>query len=1016
MKIITILHLSDIHIRFGTDPILGIAKKIAVATFEYARDARAIILVISGDVAFSGAKEQYELADTFLNQIKSELVNELQCSVDIIIAPGNHDCDFNSSTATRDILVEQLTGAKPSRVDDSVIDSCLVVQSEFEKFRERNETLKPNGIDKLWREYQIEIDGKTLIFDVLNVPWVSSLSETGRLYYPIDRYNQRDWAIADLRVVVFHHPLNWYAQTTYRAFRTFVRRIANIVMTGHEHQGTVGINEDTESGESVYVEGCVLQDADKLTNSSFFIMRLELEGEQYSSTRLAWDGKQYAAVEDGSWSSYRDLPAKRDGTYSLRDSFLEVLDDTGAYFWRGSRDIALSDIYIYPDLVKIKLQEDREVRISAHKLLKPTMIAGGVVISGDEKSGRSSLLYRMYRHYHERGYLPVLLNGKRLRKLTGDAVDTAIREAVSEQYGPARIEAFMQMPRTQKLLLLDNFDDCDSVIQSHGHAVLRVLDTRFAQYVITVGEGFEIRELTEGDDDKQFSKIEHYKLQPFGYVLRAKLIEKWFRLPDGELRDATDMAAACDRAEKIMNAAMARGIIPSVPLYLLTLLQSIEGGHSGEFRESALGHYYHFLMTEALQRQKVRPDKLTEIFQYCTHLAWFFHSCDADELDEHELRRFNESFCRDWHTVEFRERIELLTAARILRRRDERYSFRYPYVYYYFKGQYLSENLSSVHIREHIARCCRHLYVRDYANTVLFLVHHTNDDYVLECIAEALRGLFKERAPITFIGDTGPIKSLIESAPRLLYSGGKPEEHRIARNQTRDEFERNDPLLPDEQSGALSLGCQLIMMSKTVQILGQVLKNQYSRIPRKRKGELLAELFNAPLRAVADLVAYCEASPDVLINAIDSALKQRAKVTDENKRREIARKVVAMLVEVITFGLVMQAVVAVSSDDLREEIQEAAQSSNSLAYRLIDLAAELDSPKSLPRRKIKQLHRDVAHEIVPARLLRLAILERLYMFRTSESDMLWLNSEMHLEMSVQRAVNQRKRGRRLKQS
>lgn len=1014
MKNITILHLSDIHIKSASDPILTVAKKIATAAYEYARDARLLFIVISGDIAFSGAKGQYDLAAAFLKEIKANLEVELKCNVEFIVAPGNHDCNFNSSNGTRNILVELLANQNPPQVDDSIIESCLIVQSEFEEFREQIESVKPSGVDRLWSEYQYNVDGTEVIFDVLNISWISQLNENKSLYFPIHRYSRREWRTADLRLLVFHHPLNWYAQAMYQPFRSFVRRMGNIVMTGHEHQGNVGINDDTESGKSAYLEGCVLQNEGTISDSCFYIVCIDLDGKQYKAVRVAWNGNLYAKVDDGSWSSYRDLPAKENGLYSLQESFLDVLEDTGAYFWRGSRDIALSDIYVYPDLSAQNFQDEREARISAQTLLQPKAIVGGVIISGDEKSGRSSLLHQLFRSYHQRGYFPVLIDARRLKNLAGDAIDEAIRSAVSEQYGPARVESFQQQPRSAKLLLVDNFDDSHVAIRSRSSALLKILETRFAQYVITVGEGFEIRELTEGDADGKPIKVRQYKLQPFGYVLRAKLIEKWFRLPGGDLRDATEMAGLCDRAEKIMNSAMARGVIPSVPLYLLTLLQSIEGGHSGEFRESALGHYYQFLMSEALQKKKVKPDRLTEIFQYCTQLAWFFHLSKADELDQSDLRKFNESFCREWHTVDFRERLDLLTAARILTSRDERYSFRYPYVYYYFKGQYLSDNLSSVQIREYISRCCSHLYVKDYANTVLFLVHHTNDDYVLQSIAEALRGLFRERAPITFIGDTGPIRNLIESAPKLLYSGGKPEEHRIERSRVRDELEKEEPLLLDEQAGGLSLGCQLTMMSKTVQILGQVLKNQYSRIPRKRKGELLRDLFDAPLRAVADLVAYCETSPDVLINEIDQELRRRSKVSDDDKRRKIAKRVVAMVIEMCTWGLVMHAVEAVSSDDLKEDIHEAAQKNNSLAYRLIELAIELDSPKALPRRKIKELNRDVGQELVPSRLLRLAVLQRLYMFRTTENDMLWLNGELDFDMSVQRRMNEKRASRRLK--
>src|SRR5690606_20373584 len=113
-------------------------------------------------------------------------------------------------------------------------------------------------------------------------------------------------------------------------------------------------------------------------------------------------------------------------------------------------------------------------------------------------------------------------------------------------------------------------------------------------------------------------------------------------------------------------------------------------------------------------------------------------------------------------------------------------------------------------------------------NTVLFLAHHSSDDFVLKSIADALHNLFKGSDPVKFDGDTKAIDKLIENAPKLTYSGGKPQEHRVRRNQLQDEFDDgHDGLLDsEEETEELSLIAQMTMLFKTTEILGQVLKNQ----------------------------------------------------------------------------------------------------------------------------------------------------------------------------------------------
>lgn len=168
---------------------------------------------------------------------------------------------------------------------------------------------------------------------------------------------------------------------------------------------------------------------------------------------------------------------------------------------------------------------------------------------------------------------------------------------------------------------------------------------------------FEMGEILSSDQSQTLS-LDHYKLQPFGYSLRSKLIEKWFSLGNDGSIDESTFISRCDEAERLMNSAMTKTVTPSLPLYLLTLLQSIESGQSGDFKESALGYYYQYLLTESLQSNGVRKDKLTEHFQYIGHLAWEFHSRGAKEVSESDLLTFNTKFSATWHTVNFTEALK----------------------------------------------------------------------------------------------------------------------------------------------------------------------------------------------------------------------------------------------------------------------------------------------------------------------------------------------------------------------
>lgn len=848
----------------------------------------------------------------------------------------------------------------------------------------------------------------------MNIAWCSKIKEEpGKLYFPIDHYGNKQNSDTDVRIVILHHPLNWFSQSIYRRFREFVRKLANIVVTGHEHIGNVGIINDAESDESAFVEGCVLQDGENPSNSAFNIIVLDLDNGKFASTRYTWEGDKYAASIEGSWSDYRDLPQKRKiSTFPLLPSFQDKLTDPGAFFKHpGGVNITLSDIYVYPDLLKVHngvSTEKKRNYISSRQLLSPPMTADGVLIEGDEKTGGTSLLYQLFNNYHGQGFVPLLLNGKDFRKTTALEMDNCIKHAFQAQYGKELQTRFEQTPLSQKILLLDDFDDGPMRAADARAEILCMLRKRFGHLVITVSEMFEVREILDDNSSAELLSLEHYKLQTFNYTLRSKLIERWYSLGKDGSMDEAKFIARCDQAEKLMDAVMTKMVIPSLPLYLLTLLQSLEAGRAGEFKESALGHYYQFLLTEAFQSSGVKPDKLTEVFQYSAQLSWEYHCRNKQELTEIELRDFNTRFCKEWHTVDFLARIEELVNAKVLRRVGEDYSFRYPYIYYYLKGKCLSDKLLDLDIRAYIGHCCKHLYVRDYANTILFLAHHTNDEYVINTISESLRGQFRSCIPVAFDGtDTTNVQKLISAIPKLIYDKAPPSEHRKKRNEHRDRLnDVTDGLAEcEEQAEQLSLIAQITILSKTTEILGQVLKNQYSKINRNRKADLLEELFNGPLRAIRSFYDIFEKDSNGFVAEIEAAIKRKGNIENADDRKAFAQKLVAGIIQIVTFSFIMRAVQGASSDSLMEDVNNIVKRNGTLAFKLIELGIILDSPKQLPRAQIKQLHKEAEKDAVAARLLNILVLNRLYMFKTIEQDMQWINAELRIDLGVQHSIS-----------
>ena len=128
---ITILHLSDIHFRGSEDVIVKRAQQIAASSFSSARLSDACFIIVTGDIAFSGGSDQYVVANSFLSEIKTLILNEGCKFIEVLLVPGNHDCVLKPEIKSRSLLISSVIENPENAEDDSVVDSCVAAQDNY---------------------------------------------------------------------------------------------------------------------------------------------------------------------------------------------------------------------------------------------------------------------------------------------------------------------------------------------------------------------------------------------------------------------------------------------------------------------------------------------------------------------------------------------------------------------------------------------------------------------------------------------------------------------------------------------------------------------------------------------------------------------------------------------------------------------------------------------------------------------------------------------------------------------
>ncbi|MET0116502.1 MAG: metallophosphoesterase [Sedimenticola sp.] len=176
---LAILHISDIHIRGMSDKVISQASTIASGFYDYARNSDCCLIVITGDIAFSGHKEEYQAALELIINIKGLIEAEIDGrEVDIILTPGNHDCTLKPENAARTTIVDQVISNNNLATNNDIVNHCTAAQKEFFEFRNCVTTAEPISDHKLWTEYELNICGHTIRISSVNASWMSRIPES----------------------------------------------------------------------------------------------------------------------------------------------------------------------------------------------------------------------------------------------------------------------------------------------------------------------------------------------------------------------------------------------------------------------------------------------------------------------------------------------------------------------------------------------------------------------------------------------------------------------------------------------------------------------------------------------------------------------------------------------------------------------------------------------------------------------------------------------------------------------
>ncbi|HRE09979.1 MAG TPA: metallophosphoesterase, partial [Ignavibacteria bacterium] len=1119
-----ILHLSDLHVTnqdISQDIVLtSLQKKIK----ELSKNNKFDLLIITGDIVYSGKKTEYEKAYAFIRSILDDCSLEVE---KILFVPGNHDIDRDK--IKREHLKWWYSFENEQEVTDTLYskDSFPII---IEKSKNYLEFIKRfNATDNIsygkFGEYVYDLPIKNKSWKIKIIGINSSIfcgydgDDKQKLAIGIEQVSNCEAQINpdnDILITCIHHPKSCYHPCDKTSFN-ILKRISDIILSGHLHEVENSAYRDGTTGDTILISAgasyekretenafdIIDLDLEKLKGSVQFFKYLphqniwienkeinhqtegifafeltkklntraiekvnsndkeikffkykaiiELPYDEFDREKLKYiltnlqndhDVKiEFSKITEGSIhlffntnkklenleifkTSEKFINAKVTIQYieqsngpikpeidksilnwdtKLKKEFLRDIKNPGASFTHRNVDyIFLSDLYIDPNLEALRTNEkgvDKFIKWESSKevLKKSINDKHKIVIYGTENSGKTTLLKWWFMEYYEKGNIPILINGAKLKEISLNKLTKIINDEFISQYD--NISDINLYDKNRVVLLIDDFHKVKFSNPKFKNNLLLNLNKLFDNIIITGNDILQLETYRSksGISHNILSEYDRYRLLEFGPKQRYNLIEKWNNIGNN-VNDENELIRLNKESESRIETIIGRNFVPAFPVYLLTILQTSEISNIQNPEYNLHGFYYERLISDALNKAIRNKSDISFYYNFLTEYSYYLFESkirlNANTLND--FIGFYDNYCKEYNIqIKFNIIKEVFNNSLLVKINDNDIRISYKYVYYFFVARYLSNNIAHEKIKHIVKLLSERIYRDEYASIIMFLTHLSKDQYILNQLLENSKNLFNEYEPAKLEKDINFINEMINILPvqvyepidiKLIKEEELKEEEDIEIQER--EFGKNEQFIEydiDEDISTLDIVSKLVKSIKTIELIGQVTKKYWGELKSKQKYDLAIETYNLGLRSLKFYFSLLSKDPQILIDYLKFIYRKKHKsltVTKEEIDRA-SRDYLFGLCVTSSFGIIKRITGAIGYEKLTGTFQEIIENNPFNSYKLIDTSIKLEHNKLFPWDEIKSIKEKNQNNFLVNILLKTFAIDYLYLFHTS---------------------------------
>lgn len=1002
-----IVHLSDIHYKVNSEisfiPFYeAIKHKIS--------SNNNVVTVISGDIAFSGKSEEYERFHEEYTKLKNKILSENdQKQIDLILAPGNHDCNFDRNNDSRNMIVEsvKMNGYK-SVSDDSILNLCTSIQYDFFDYLKNNSAIDiKDNFNRICWQKTIEADSCSVIFTIYNTAWLSTYKEdAGSLYFPTDMIHgvHGDNRLHSYKIGIYHHPDNWISpkhdEQNHREFRNQVTRYNSLILNGHEHQEHLEQYNDLSNGHDCHIHagGAFFQNG---KYEKFSTIELLSEG-KLDVEKYAYDNEKKIYTSSKIITDNLTKLSKINHNYELIPSYKEYLNDTEVYISNSDQiKLTLKDLFTYPRIENI----ESEKIVDSEKILKDKN-TNNVVLFGSDQSGKTSILKTLYQYWYYHGCTPILIDTCNITNLN---VRQLLKNNYRKQYNEHKtsFDQYLSLEYDKKIILVDNFHFLKSTLNKD--AILKELKS-FSNRIILVCDDISALEETSlgSEENKVFEK---YSILPFGHINRDTLIEKWLSKLN---LTHEEIFSRKKQVHSQLNDILGSNLVPAYPLFILTVLQSLDATTPLKAEITSYGHCYQALIYLSFAKNGLKEDEFEVVDNFLSYVSNSMYELDERYLSKDRLNDLYVTFGEKFITThEFSDLIRILIDSKIIIEDSVgNLAFKYIYIYYYYTAKYFSKY--KLQEKGFIEKLCENIEKKENSFIILFITHHSPNPKVIEEIIYSSMDQFTDLDPITLINsETDFMINSVELASSTVLENIKPEDYHKEQLASKDNIEVKDT--KEKISDVNEHINKINKALKSIEINGQLLKVRYGSIEIEKLKNIIEESFLICFRLIKFLVTDLsnEETITILADQFEEYIKlNNSKISSSPTRLELInaiQKALSNITYYICHFTLDKTAYFIGNDKLSKLYKEIAYEIDTPASKLTLMLIDFKTTKNkLDKVRIKELKEEFKDNTFAYSILQKAAVNYIYMHHLKHEDKSWIASTLNIPVVDQRKIENKK--------